>query len=115
VRAYREETTPEAFETTFPLWGDDTDELAREAVKKFEAVTVCVDGSVLGSGWVGRRVDAEFLGELPNSVDACGENGEFHTFVAEAPFFDGAVACEKGEVVERELEGSTYHYQDLLR
>lgn len=115
VRAYREKTTPNRFETVFPLWGGDTDALGREAAEKFEVVTVCVDGSALGDGWAGRRIDDDFLNRLPASVDPCGENGEFHTFVADAPFFEGRIEYEKGEVVERELEGTTYYYQDLLR
>lgn len=113
VRAYREETTPDAFETLFPLWGDDTDVLARDAAERFDAVTVCVNGDALGHGYVGRSVDDEFLDDLPAGVDPCGENGEFHTFVTDAPFFDDNVAYERGEVVERDLEGTTYYYQDL--
>lgn len=113
VRAYREETTPDSFETDFPLWGSDTDELARKAAARFDAVTVSVDGTSLGRDWVGEAVDEGFLDRLPEDTDPCGENGEFHTFVADAPFFDSRVPHELGEVVERELEGTRYFYQDL--
>lgn len=114
VRAYREETTPDRFETDFPLWGEETDELAREAVTRFDAFTVCVEGSALGREYVGRAVDDGFLSDLPEGTDPCGENGEFHTFVADAPFFGSRVAYEMGEVVERDLEGTKYVYQDLV-
>ncbi len=113
VRAYRKETTPDAFETVFPLWGRDTDELAHEAAARFDAVTVSVDGTSLGRDWVGEDVDEGFLERLPEGTDPCGENGEFHTFVADSPSFDTRVAHELGEVVERELGGTTYFYQDL--
>jgi len=114
VREYREETTPDRFDTVFPIWGEETDELAREAVTRFDAFTVCVDGSALGHEYVGRAVDDAFLSDLPDSTDPCGENGEFHTFVADAPFFDSRVAYEMGEVVERDLEGAKYVYQDIV-
>jgi uncharacterized protein (TIGR00290 family) len=114
VRAYREETTPDGFETDFPLWGRDTDELASEAAARYDAVTVCVDNSALGREYVGRAFDADFLADLPEATDPCGENGEFHTFVADAPFFDSRVEHEKGEVVERGLGDTKYVYQDLV-
>lgn len=114
VRAYREETTPDGFETDFPLWGRDTDELASEAAARYDAVTVCVDNSALGREYVGRALDADFLADLPEATDPCGENGEFHTFVADAPFFDSRVEHEKGDVVERGLGDTKYVYQDLV-
>jgi len=114
VRAYREETTPDRFETLFPLWGRDTDELAREAAARFDAVTVCVDSASLGRGYIGRPVDDDFLNDLPDDIDPCGENGEFHTFVTDVPSFESCVAYERGEVVERDIEGTKYLYQDLL-
>ena len=113
VRTYRENTTPDRFETVFPLWGRDTDQLAREAAERFDAGTVCVDGTSLGREWTGETIGEGFLDRLPEYTDPCGENGEFHTFVADAPFFDSRVSYELGEVVERELGGTTYFYQDL--
>jgi len=35
------------------------------------------------------------------SVDPCGENGEFHTFVHAGPIFTEPIACRTGEIVER--------------
>jgi diphthamide synthase (EF-2-diphthine--ammonia ligase) len=42
------------------------------------------------------------LGDLPASVDPCGERGEFHTCVLDGPMFSRAIAASVGEVVERE-------------
>jgi diphthamide synthase (EF-2-diphthine--ammonia ligase) len=39
---------------------------------------------------------------LPPTADPCGENGEFHTFVYEAPVFARPIAVETGEIVERD-------------
>jgi diphthamide synthase (EF-2-diphthine--ammonia ligase) len=35
-------------------------------------------------------------------VDPCGENGEFHTFVADGPGFAYPLEVEVGEIVERD-------------
>ena len=37
-----------------------------------------------------RKIDGEFINDLQNlnpSIDPCGENGEFHTLVTDAPMF----------------------------
>jgi uncharacterized protein (TIGR00290 family) len=104
IRAYREERLRRiGKQAIFPLWGRDTSALAREFIaNQFEAILVCVDPRQLDGSFAGRRFDAELLAELPADVDPCGENGEFHTFVHAGPIFDAPIACEIGEVVERE-------------
>ncbi len=49
-----------------------------------------------------RRVLLYFLDELPEGVDPCGENGEFHTCVLAGPMFRHPVRAEAGTVVERD-------------
>jgi uncharacterized protein (TIGR00290 family) len=104
VRAYREERLAAAgCRALFPLWGRDTTELANEFVDNgFEAILVCVDSRVLDSSFAGRAYDKRLLTDLPPSVDPCGENGEFHTFVHTGPVFSQPIACTRGDVVERE-------------
>ena len=43
-----------------------------------------------------------FLNDLPSTVDPCGENGEFHTFVYASPVFKNPIPVETGEIVERD-------------
>jgi uncharacterized protein (TIGR00290 family) len=104
VRAYREQRLEAADKRgLFPLWGRDTTALAREFIDAgFEATLVCVDPRVLDASFAGRRYDERLLGDLPPDVDPCGENGEFHTFVAAGPIFAGPIACVTGEIVERD-------------
>ena len=104
LRAYREERRRRVGkEASFPLWGRDTSALAREFVAAdFHAVVVCVDPRRLDPSFAGRRFDAELLADLPPDVDPCGENGEFHTFVHAGPIFSAPIACQVGEVVERD-------------
>lgn len=116
VRAYREENlSGSGVEGLWPLWGRDTEALAREFLDAgFRATVVCVDGAALDVSFAGRAFDAEFLRDLPESVDPCGENGEFHTFVWDGPMFERSVDIELGETVTREIGDGEFHYRDLL-
>lgn len=112
IRAYRESRLAAAgLKAGFPVWGLDTAALAdRFLALGFKAILVCVDPRALAPSFVGRELDGRLLAELPQGVDPCGENGEFHTFVYDGPIFDAPVECERGEVVERE----GFVYCDLL-
>lgn len=112
VRAYREERLqPTGRRALFPVWGRDTAALARTFVEQgFEAIVATVDPRSLDASFAGRAYDADFLADLPDGVDPCGENGEFHTFVHTGPIFDAPLAVETGEVVERD----GFVYADVL-
>ncbi|HXM86873.1 MAG TPA: ATP-binding protein, partial [Solirubrobacteraceae bacterium] len=104
IRAYREtRLTAAGKRGLFPFWGRDTGMLAHEFVAAgFQAILVCVDPRALDGSFAGRAYDEQLLADLPPSVDPCGENGEFHTFVHAGPVFTEPIACEPGEVVERD-------------
>jgi uncharacterized protein (TIGR00290 family) len=104
LRAYRENNLAKiGMQALFPIWKRDTRELAREFVRQgFRAITVCVDPRVLDASFAGRELDAAFFAELPPGVDACGENGEFHTFVFDGPVFKTPIAFHIGEKVVRD-------------
>jgi uncharacterized protein (TIGR00290 family) len=104
IRAYREERLDRVGKrAVFPVWGRDTSDLARTFIDGgFEAVLVCVDPRQLDPSFAGRSFDDELLRDLPDGVDPCGENGEFHTFVHAGPIFDERIPCEVGEVSIRD-------------
>jgi uncharacterized protein (TIGR00290 family) len=104
VRAYRQtRLAANDMRGRFPLWGRDTGVLAREFIAAgFQAYVVCLDPRALDASFAGRTYDEQLLADLPASVDPCGENGEFHTFVHAGPIFAEPIACQTGEVVERE-------------
>jgi uncharacterized protein (TIGR00290 family) len=104
VRAHREERLGLVGKHgVFPLWDRDTSALAREMVASgFRAVVVCVDPRTLDRSFVGRDFNSEFLDDLPDGADPCGENGEFHTFVWDAPMYREPIPCRTGEVVTRD-------------
>ena len=76
-----------------PLWQRDRRALAEEVIALgFRSLVVCTDSRYLSDEFCGREYDASFIAELPPAVDACGENGEFHTFVYDGPNFSLPVA-----------------------
>ncbi|HYR12236.1 MAG TPA: hypothetical protein VEQ60_30900 [Longimicrobium sp.] len=113
VRQYREERIAAlGFDGIFPLWGEPTDALAREVVEcGIRARLVCIDTHALSAAFAGRAYDAALLAELPASIDPCGENGEFHTFVADGPGFRAPIPYHVGEVVMR---NDRFAYCDLI-
>ena len=112
IRAYRERTLAGmGLELVFPLWGEPTGPLAHDMIAGgLRARVACVDRKVLGSSFAGREYDARFLTDLPPSVDPCGENGEFHSFVYDGPMFSWPVAAELGTL----HEDGDFTFADLL-
>ncbi len=104
LRTYRENNLARiGMDTLFPIWKRNTRELFLEFLNLgFRAVTVCVDPRVLDSSFAGRDLDESFLADLPEGVDPCGENGEFHTFVYDGPLFQSPVVFRIGEITMRE-------------
>lgn len=104
IRAYREEKLRgSGIEPVFPLWRIPTDELAREMIAGgLQARVVTLDPKKLPRDLAGRNFDEDLLAALPEGVDPCAENGEFHTCVTGGPMFGKDLDVKVGEVVERD-------------
>lgn len=105
VRRYREERLAGTGLTPlFPLWKTmPTSDLAEEMIESgLRACLTCVDPRVLPPSFAGRSFDRGLLADLPEGVDPCGENGEFHSFVWDGPMFTQPVTVVIGERVERD-------------
>ncbi|MEG1832800.1 MAG: adenosine nucleotide hydrolase [Burkholderiaceae bacterium] len=73
-------------EALFPLWGRARSAVASEVIERgIRARLVCVRTDALAADFCGRDYDAALLADLPPAVCPCGENGEFHTLVTDAP------------------------------
>lgn len=103
LRTYRETKLAELnLKGLFPLWKIPTDKLVREFLDLgFKTIITCVNEMYLDKSFTGRVIDNDFLNDLPDNVDPCGENGEFHTFVFDGPIFKEPIPFDKGEVVYR--------------
>jgi uncharacterized protein (TIGR00290 family) len=112
LRLYREKNLARVeMQALFPIWKRDTRDLIREFhAARFRSVAVCIDSKVLDPAFAGRELDESFFADLPPTVDPCGENGEFHTFVFDGPLFSRPIGFTLGEVVQRD----SFIFRDLL-
>jgi uncharacterized protein (TIGR00290 family) len=104
LRAYRENNlTRIGMNAMFPIWRESSIKLVRKFLELgYRALTVCVDPRYLDTSFAGCEINEEFLARLPEGVDPCGENGEFHSFVFGGPDFRQRVACRTGDVISRD-------------
>jgi len=134
IKAYRDRRLKRVkMRGVYPIWQQSTLELAQRFIQAgFKAVVVSVNGSQLNRSFAGREYDQAYLADLPEQVDPCGENGEFHTFVYDGPIFEHPVSFEKKDIVtkcyEQEVENDstrgndangdkevTYYFQNLVK
>src|SRR6185369_2892208 len=89
IRAYRvAKLAGTGLEPVFPSWGIPTDKLAAAMMAGgLKARLTCVDPRKVPAEFAGRAWDAALLEKLPEGVDPCGENGEFHSFAYAGPMF----------------------------
>jgi uncharacterized protein (TIGR00290 family) len=113
IRRYREDfLSGIGMRGLFPIWAKNSMELAGTfIVLGFKAVIACVDSEAIDNSFAGREYDERFLSDLPDGVDPCGENGEFHTFVYAGPIFKVPIIFAKGEVI---LRDKRFYYCDLI-
>ncbi len=104
IRAYREtQMSKVGLTCVFPLWLKDPKRLADEMIASgLVSIITCVDSKALAPEFAGRTFAPGLLQELPEGVDPCGENGEFHTFVVAGPMFRTPIPVVVGEVVDRD-------------
>ena len=123
LREYRQRLlTRHDLGAVFPVWHRDTRELAQTFVQlAFRGVTCCIDPRRLDERFAGRELDASFFAELPETVDPCGENGEYHSFVFDGPNFRRPLSLASGEKLLRDsflfcdLISEVRHGPDLAR
>jgi uncharacterized protein (TIGR00290 family) len=113
IRSYREtRLSAVGMTAVFPLWLRPTGQLARDMISAgVDAHLSTIDLARLPRSFAGRRFDGALLSDLPSDVDPCGENGEFHSFVAAGPMFTHPIEVVTGETVVRD----GFAYTDLTR
>lgn len=104
IREYREKMlSGTGVAPIFPIWGRDTRVLSTTMIESgLRARITCVDPGRLAAEFSGRNFDAAFLADLPPGIDACGENGEFHTFAFDGPMFSREINVRTGETTMRD-------------
>ena len=82
-----------------PIWGEPPHRLLQEFISSGgRAVITCVDLAKLDEAWLGRVIDERFASEIGSTgADACGENGEYHSFAFAGPVFTKPLTWTAGE------------------
>lgn len=103
LRKYREDQLQSIeMKGIFPLWKIDTHKLINEFLDLgFKTIVTCVNETYLDKSFAGRIIDKNFIKDLPENVDPCGENGEFHTFTFDGPIFKNPIDFKIGEIVKK--------------
>lgn len=106
LKKYREENLAKLnLKAVFPLWKKDTKALINEFIDLgFKAVIVCANAKHFGEDFVGKVIDKDLIANFPDTVDPCGENGEFHTFCFDGPIFKHPIPFKIGEKIYREYD-----------
>ena len=102
-----------------PLWGQEPERIILDFMDGgFEAIIVSAKRELFSKEWIGRKVDREFCKYLKeNSIDICGENGEYHTLVVDGPMFNKKIRITKSKAILRNgcwfLDTLEYSLQDF--
>ena len=89
----------------FPLWKMEREEALSEFIDfGFEAIVVAAKAGLLGSKWIARKIDREFINDIKKiaEVDLCGEAGEYHTFVLSGPIFKKRLKLLRSEKIKKD-------------
>jgi len=96
---------PLPLELVTPLWGIPTNKILNElTAKNFKPMISCVTPEKLQGSWVGKTITARNLQEFKSAcrktnTDICGENGEFHTIVLDAPLYKKRIKITKHKIM----------------
>lgn len=111
-KAWEEKVSNAAnLEAVLPLWQGNRKQLVLDMINAgIEAIIVSCNQE-LGPEFLGRTIDATIIKEFEAmGVDACGENGEFHTLVVNTPFFKNRIEVE----IEEKVTSSNYNFANLV-
>ena len=73
----------------FPLWQENREELVYEFIDNgYKAIIKTINLNNLGEEFLGEILTKDLIQKIKETgSDACGENGEYHTFVSDGPLF----------------------------
>ncbi|MBC8630370.1 diphthine--ammonia ligase [[Eubacterium] tenue] len=96
----------------FPLWQENRESLVYEFIDSgFTTIIKTVNLKYLSKDLLGKKLTKSVVEEIKSTgADACGENGEYHTFVIDGPLFKNSIDFKsKGIVIE-----NNYGHLDII-
>lgn len=72
-----------------PLWQRDRISIVRKTLDLgYQCLIKCIRNDILPESWLGQPLSHSHMKQMQEmGVDACGENGEYHTVVTDGPLF----------------------------
>ncbi|WP_113652676.1 Dph6-related ATP pyrophosphatase [Pedobacter namyangjuensis] len=113
LKQYRETQVAQlGMSAVFPLWGSQSEALIAEFIDLgYETIVVCSQDGL--QEFCGRVIDRSFVSSLPDRIDPCGENGEFHTYVFNGPMLKSKINFEIGERVFKTFPNPNQSKKDI--
>lgn len=94
-----------------PLWLQDRKKLVLDMLESGIQTMIVSCNSVMGPSFLGKTISPVLVDELETlGIDACGENGEFHTLVYNCPLFSSSLQVTVRETIEHE----NYWFSELV-
>jgi diphthine-ammonia ligase len=80
--------TNAGLEAVLPLWKKDRRELVMQMLNAGIETMIISCNEIMGERFIGKIITPALVDELESmGIDACGENGEYHTLVLNCPLF----------------------------
>ena len=123
VRKYREDRLhPLGIEVVEPIWNLDSTEVMKHFLDSgIRTKIIVTDASKLDRSFIGQDIDAALIERMPEDIDICGENGEYHTIAYAGALFKQPVEFEIVETRQMSYdfklengEEKTYHYWQAI-
>jgi diphthine-ammonia ligase len=96
--------------TLLPLWQQDRKELVMQMIGSGIETIIVSCNAMMGERFLGKQITPALVEELEAlGIDACGENGEFHTLVTNCPLFSAPIQVK----INRRLEHEHYWFSEL--
>lgn len=94
-------------EAIFPLWLENREKLTYEFIDTgFKTVIKNVRLNVLSTDFLGKQLTHKVVKDIiKTGSDACGENGEYHTFVFDGPLFKYPIKFKENGIITNETHG----------
>lgn len=99
LRIYRESKLNElGIQAVFPLWNITANKILEQFFEnEFKAVIINVDKKYIDESMLGTDLSNEIM--KCDAIDICGENGEYHTLVYDAPMFKSPLKFELTRII----------------
>ena len=94
-----------------PLWKQDRRKLVNEMLASGIETIIVSCNEVMGERFLGKSLTPTLVDELEAlGIDACGENGEYHTLVLNCPLFSSSIKVK----VRNKILHENYWFSNLV-